>query len=175
MASMVSSRDPCAVIRMISVSGESGWMRVRRSMPLPSGSRRSMKTRSKGRARRSASASPALRAVSTLCPRSPRTSASASATLASSSTARILLPCDMAARLPLVRQPDPDGRPLAGAALDRHGPLVLLDHPLRVGHAEAEPLTLRREERLEDFFDLLLAHPTPLVVTHQATAPLSLL
>src|SRR5215213_2806238 len=159
MASMVRSSEPCAVIRITSVTGESALMRVSRSMPLPSGRRRSVKTRSNGRVPSSLSASPALFADSTLCPRSPRTSESASATLASSSTTRILLADGIVSHLPAARQLDADGRPFAGSALNRHRPAMLLKHLLRVRHPEPESLTLRRVERLEDVFDLLLGHP----------------
>src|ERR1044071_9078516 len=168
MASMVRSSEPCAVIRITSVSGESALTRGRRSMPLPSGRRRSMKTRSKGRTFKRASASAALRAVSTLCPRSARTRASASAKLGSSSTARIRLTCcGIRAHLPPVRQPDPDGRARAGPALDGDRPAVLLDHLLREGHPEPEPPALRGVEGLENLLDLLLAHPGALVADEE--------
>src|SRR4051812_36688783 len=78
--------------------------------------------------------------------------------LFSSSTTRTLLG---GMRLLLRRrggEGDANCRAFAGATLDAYAAAVLFDDLLGVRHPEAEPLTLRRVERLEDVAQLLLGH-----------------
>src|ERR1044072_8284880 len=157
MASIVMSSEPCAVITMTSVLGVSLLMRLSKSIPLPSGSRRSVKTRSYGEPLSSSFASPMLLATSTRWPSSLRMNRSASPMLGSSSTARIRLG-DIFDLL-CCRQRHGNPRALAGLTTKRDGTAVLVDDSFSVGHTEAEALRLGCIESLEDLFHLLFIDP----------------
>src|SRR3954447_15130386 len=87
------------------------------------------------------------------------TNCSASLKLSSSSMTRIRLG-DIVSLLLYCRQYDGNRRALAELALKRHGTTVLRYDLFSVGHTETKPLLLRCEERLEDFFCLLLSDAT---------------
>src|SRR4051794_16659033 len=78
--------------------------------------------------------------------------------LFSSSTTRTLLSGMCLLSIRRGGQIDADCRAFARAALDAYTAAVLFDDLLGVRHPEAEPLTLRRVERLEDAAQLLLGH-----------------
>src|SRR5215213_3380658 len=151
MASIVTSSEPCAVITTTGVSGVSLLMWSSKSIPLPSGRRKSVKTRSYGDPLSSAVASPTFLAESTRWPRSAKIISSASVTLGSSSTTRILLR-GIINILPLCGQRDAKLRTFTDSTVNRYQATVLLYDFPGVRHTEAEPLLLGCVERLEDVF-----------------------
>src|SRR5215213_628657 len=159
MASIVMSSEPCAVMTTTSVSGVSLFITVSKSIPLASGSRRSVKTRSYGEPLRNSFASPPLFAESTWWPRSLKINRNASVTLGSSSITRMRLR-DMAKLLLPCGQGDANRSARAGSTTERNSAAVLLDDFFSVGHTQAEPLILGRKERLEDLFHVLITDPS---------------
>src|ERR1044072_8519958 len=156
MASIVTSSEPCAVIRITCVSGVSFLMWASRYMPLASGRRKSVKTRSYGEPLSSAVASLTVFAGSTTWPRSTKIICSASVTLGSSSTTRILLG-GMVHILLLCRQRDGNLRTFPKSTVNTYHAVVLFDDFFCVRHTEAQPLLFGCIERLEHLFQLFLA------------------
>src|SRR3990167_3357950 len=181
MASMADPMVPYAVMRTTTVSGRSSRATLRISMPSVSGSRRSVRTSSKGAARSRSRADSPVGAPSTSNPSARRSLVRKWTMFSSSSTTRMRAGTSLMAS-PYTdqregrtgREDDEERGTPARRQLHHERAVEQLDDAVanRQPQPRAFPPPLRREERLEDASHVLARDPGPAVRNRHRDRPL---